>query len=128
MIDLVEKSEVQINRTYEMVAELSQTCKQNTEVYDKHLSSLEMARDRAQQSATDSVEVGKNLTDLLSKLREDYQAQLTALKAELHSLTNDYKMQLEDMRRDYKELSASYRRLAERVVGSSSKSDVKINM
>lgn len=126
-LSLVEKSEARIDRTNDMIQSLARTCERNIEIYDKHLTSLEEARNLAQANAANSIEMSKNLTDLLTNLRNDYQVHLTALKGELHMLKDEYRKEMEEMRRDYKDLSASYRRLAERVAGGGSRSEVKIS-
>lgn len=126
LLSLIERSEERIDRTNGMIEQLASTCAKNTEMYDKHLCSLEQSRNIAQENAAASIEVSKNLSDMIALLRKDYQDQLTSLKAELHSLTNEYRKEMDEIRRDYKELSASYRRLAEHGIGGS-KSEVKIN-
>lgn len=126
-LSLVEKSEARIDRTNDMIQSLARTCERNIEIYDKHLTSLEEARNLAQANAANSIDMSKNLTDLLTNLRNDYQVHLTALKGELHMLKDEYRKEMEEMRRDYKDLSASYRRLAERVAGGGSRSEVKIS-
>ena len=126
-LSLVEKSEARIDRTNDMIQSLARTRERSIEIYDKHLTSLEEARNLAQANAANSIEMSKNLTDLLTNLRNDYQVHLTALKGELHMLKDEYRKEMEEMRRDYKDLSASYRRLAERVAGGGSRSEVKIS-
>lgn len=127
LLTLIERSEARIDKTNEMVQALARTCERNIEIYDKHLTSLEEARNLAQANAANSIEMSKTLTDLLTNLRNDYQVHLTALKGELHMLKDEYRKEMEEMRRDYKDLSASYRRLAERVAGGGSRSEVKIS-
>lgn len=125
LLGLIEKSEARMEKTNDMVQTLAHTCARNTEVYDKHITSLEQSRDAAQKHASESIEESKNLTTMLEKMRGDYQAQLAALKAELHSMKDEYRGNLAEMRNDYKELSASYRRLVEG--RSSMRTEVSVN-
>lgn len=127
LLTLIERSEARIDKTNEMVQSLARTCERNIEIYDKHLTSLEVSRNTAQENAVKSIEMSKNLTDLLTNLRSDYQTHLNSLRSELHMLKDEYRKEMEDIRKDYKDLSASYRRLAERVAGGSSRSEVKIS-
>lgn len=125
LTSLVEKSEARIDRTNAMIQQLTQICQNNIEVYDKHLTSLENSRNSAQESATASLKLSADLAGIIARLRDDYQAQITSLKAELHTLRDDYRKELEEMRRDYKDLHAPYRRLAERSAGGTN-AEVKI--
>lgn len=127
LLALVEKSEARIDRTNEMVQTLARTCEHNLNMYDKHLSSLEQSRNAALENATNSINVSKDLTGIVARLRDDYQSQVKALKQEIEDLKKEYREELNDLKRDAKEMSASYRRLAERVVDGSSKAEVKIN-
>lgn len=114
LTSLVEKSEARIDRTNAMIQQLTQVCKNNIEVYDKHLTSLENSRNSAQDSATASLKLSTDLAGIITRLRDDYQAQIASKTKEI-----------EDMQRDYKDLTASYRRLAERGLGGSM-AEVKI--
>lgn len=125
LTSLVEKSEARIDRTNAMIQQLTQICQNNIEVYDKHLTSLENSRNSAQESAMASLKLSADLAGTIARLRDDYQAQITSLKAELHTLRDNYRKELEEMRRDYKDLHASYRRLAERSAGGTN-AEVKI--
>ena len=73
LLTLIERSEARIDKTNEMVQALARTCERNIEIYDKHLTSLEEARNLAQANAANSIEMSKNLTDLLTNLRNDCQ-------------------------------------------------------
>lgn len=126
LVALVEKSEARIDKTNAMVDRLSNICERNTEIYDKHLTSLEESRDRAQENAAVSIEVSKNLSDLMAVLRKDYQTQLSALKNELHMMRDTYQKDLDEMRKQYKSLEESYRKLAENAAGNVS-TVVRIN-
>lgn len=110
-------------RTEQMVNRLSETCAKNMEMYDKHLSSLERSRDAALSNAQKALELSNELTSLMKGVREDYNAQLNALKAELHVLRDEYRAEAMEMRNDYRDLVNSYKRIAET---SGSRSEVTI--
>lgn len=116
LLDLVEKSEARIDRTNAMIQQLTNTCQNSIEVYDKHLTSLEESRNVAQESAMASLKLSTELTAIIARLRDDYQAQIVTLKTEL-----------QDIRCENKDLSSSYRRLAERFAASGSSAEVNIN-
>lgn len=126
LLTLVERSEARIDKTNEMVQQLTSTCARNTEMYDKHLTSLEESRNVAQENAARSIEVSKNLTELLTILRNDYQGQLESLRKELHTMKDEYRKEMREIRDDYRKLTDSYTRLAENGAGGS-KAEVKIN-
>lgn len=126
LLALVEKSEARIDRTNEMVQTLARTCEHNLNMYDKHLSSLEQSRNAALENATNSINVSKDLTSIVARLRDDYQSQVKSLQEQIDTMRKEYREEINDLKREAKEMTSSYRRLAERVVDGSSKAEVKI--
>lgn len=126
LLALVEKSEARIDRTNEMVQTLARTCEHNLNMYDKHLSSLEQSRNAALENATNSINVSKDLTSIVARLRDDYQSQVKSLQEQIDIMRKEYREEINDLKREAKEMTSSYRRLAERVVDGSSKAEVKI--
>ena len=114
-----------IDRASAMSAELTRTCKLNMDVYDKHLVSLEESRDRAEKEAAESIATIKELTSLMTTMRNDYKEQVASLRSELHLLRDEYKSQLAEAMEGYRKLTESYTRLAEEQRGS--RSEVNIN-
>lgn len=127
LLTLVERSEARIDRTNEMVLSLSRTCERNIEMYDKHITSLQQSRQVAEENAAKSTEACKALADAINKLREDYEQKLEAVITEFSQSKEEFRRELNEIRLDYKETSASYRRLAERVVTGGSNAEVKIS-
>lgn len=122
---LIEKNDERMDKTMQMVTMLVETCSKNMEVYDKHLYSLEQSRNIAQENAAKSIEVNKNLTEMMTNQREDYQSHLAALREELHRLRDEYRIEVRELHDGYQALTQAYTRLAERSGGS--KSEVNIN-
>ena len=114
-----------IDRASAMSAELTRTCKFNMDVYDKHLVSLEESRDRAEKEAAESIATIKELTSLMTTMRNDYKEQVASLRSELHLLRDEYKSQLAEAMEGYRKLTESYTRLAEQQRGS--RSELNIN-
>lgn len=126
LLTLVERSEARIDRTHEMVFSLSRTCERNIEMFDKHITTLQQSRQVAEENAARSIDLCKTMTETIDTMAKEFREQLDSIKNEFHVLRDEYRSELEDVRRDYKEISASYRRLAERVVGGASNAAVKI--
>ena len=123
--DFINRLIETIDRASSMSAELTRTCTLNMDVYDKPLVSLEESRDRAEKEAAESIATIKELTSLMTTMRNDYKEQVASLRSELHLLRDEYKSQLAEAMEGYRKLTESYTRLAEQQRGS--RSEVNIN-
>lgn len=86
---MLHESESRITSMNDMMQKLVSACHDNQLMYDKHLSSLEQSRDRAQQQVSDMIKsnmaLEANATATINSLREDSRYIVQGYKDELKS-------------------------------------------
>lgn len=104
--DMLERSEARIDRTSNIVEELTKACKSVETAYTSHVSSLQSSRDTSQKNNAKLVSLLDRLTSSFAKESEDKQRRIEileadklALKEQLHSATDKYWKLQEDYRR-----------------------------
>lgn len=104
--DMLERSEARIDRTSNIIEELTKACKSVEIAYTSHVSSLQSSRDTSQKNNAKLILLLDRLTSSFEKEREDKQhriemleADKLALKEQLHSATDKYWKLQEDYRR-----------------------------
>lgn len=68
-----------------IVDKLSSVVESNQMMYDKHLSTLENARDAVQRENVKLIELIGDITRTMNEVRADNRAQIAAYREELHS-------------------------------------------
>ena len=92
---------------------LAESSRRNAEMYDKHLTSLEKARDEAQKNLTELISTLKDITALEERRRED-----------VKELTQSYRAELQSAKSMYHAKDEAYTRLAERFSGTSTEVNI----
>ncbi|CDA96163.1 unknown [Bacteroides sp. CAG:709] len=107
--DMLERSEARIDRTSNIVEELTKACKSVETAYTSHASSLQSSRDTSQKNNAKLVSLLDRLTSSFAKESEDKQRRIEILEADKLAL----KEQLHNATDKYWKLQEDYRRLAE---------------
>lgn len=114
-LELLKASEQRIDETNRMVQMLAKAAADNQAMYDKHLTSLEQARDCACRTAEELIKANMSLTKLMEDYREDYR-----------KIIQGYRDELQSAKHMYNRVSEAYIRIAEKP-GSGSTAEVTIN-
>lgn len=109
--DMLERSEARIDRTSNIVEELTKACKSVETAYTSHVSSLQSSRDTSQKNNAKLISLLDRLTSSFTKENEDKQRRIEMLEADKLAL----KEQLHSATDKYWKLQEDYRRLAERL-------------
>lgn len=73
-IKMLSESEERLRDTHEMVRILAETSKDNMDMYDSHLKSLENARDKAQENLAKEIDHSSRLTTELHETHNEIRA------------------------------------------------------
>lgn len=109
--DMLERSEARIDRTSNIVEELTKACKAVETAYTSHVSSLQSSRDTSQKNNAKLISLLDRLTSSFTKENEDKQRRIEMLEADKLAL----KEQLHSATDKYWKLQEDYRRLAESI-------------
>lgn len=109
--DMLERSEARIDRTSNIVEELTKACKSVETAYTSHVSSLQSSRDTSQKNNAKLISLLDRLTSSFTKENEDKQRRIEMLEADKLAL----KEQLHSATDKYWKLQEDYRRLAESI-------------
>lgn len=101
-LKMLADSEKRVERISELMLTLAETCATNQAMYDKHLTSLEASRNKAQENNSDLIRANMEQVKFMEQTRADYKA-----------IIQGYRDELQSAKRMYQEMMGSYARVAE---------------
>lgn len=115
LLGLLKASEQRIDETNRMIQRMSEISSNYTDVYGKHLSSLELSRDKALDCSARLVAANTELTEQLAKARK-----------ELDDVRKDYSERLNGTLARNRDLIDKYTKLSESIVKLSGRSSTEL--
>lgn len=115
LLGLLKASEQRIDETNRMIQRMSEISSNYTDVYGKHLSSLELSRDKALDCSARLVSANTELTE-----------QLATARKELDDVRKDYSERLNGTLARNRDLIDKYTKLSESIVKLSGRSSTEL--